>query len=203
MVTATLAPTTRLVRPYSKAIQRGSLGSDIDGRSTAGKLLRRIEAELTQQLGNDLTFSQKLAVRRIARLSLQAESFDAKLASGDWTPHDSRTASGISNALMRALKDLGLKAKAPPRGPTLAELLGAAPMITRTRRCRVIRRSGPKAPAAPVEHRHKQERVPQGEDTFPWRVGEVVVGSGKQGRIGVMERLQMLYAPSMPDGEAE
>jgi hypothetical protein len=126
MVTATSTAAPRLVRPYSKAIQRGSLGSDIDGRSAAGKFLRRIESELTEQLGNNLTFSQKLAVRRIARLSLQAESFDAKLASGDWTPHDSRTASGISNALMRALKDLGLKAKEPPRGPTLAELLAQA-----------------------------------------------------------------------------
>jgi hypothetical protein len=123
MVSTASAPTPRMVRPYSRALQRGSLGSDIDGRSTAGKFLRRIESELTEQLGGNLTFTQKLAVRRIARLSLQAESFDAKLATGDWTPHDSRTASGISNALMRALKDLGLKAKAPPGGPTLAEVL--------------------------------------------------------------------------------
>ena len=40
---------------------------------------------------------------------LQAELFDAKMGSGDWTPHDSRTASGINNAVLRALKDLGLK----------------------------------------------------------------------------------------------
>ena len=96
---------------------------DIDGRSTAGKFLRRVESELISQLGGDPTFTQKLAVRRVARLMLQAEAFDAKLSTGDWTPHDSRTAAGINNAVLRALKDIGLKAKAPPRGPTLAEVL--------------------------------------------------------------------------------
>ena len=53
---------------------------------------------------------------------LQAELFDRKLAGGDWTANDSRTAAGINNALMRALKDIGLKAQ-PPRQPTLAEVL--------------------------------------------------------------------------------
>jgi hypothetical protein len=126
MVSVTSTATAPMVRPYSRSIQRGSLGADIDGRSTAGKFLRRIESELISQLGGDLTFSQKLAVRRIARLSLQAESFDAKLASGDWTPHDSRTAAGINNAVLRALKDIGLKAKEPPRGPSLMEVLAQA-----------------------------------------------------------------------------
>ena len=63
-----------------------------------------------------------LAIRRIARLSLQAELFDAKMASGDWTAHDFRTAAGINNGLMRALKDLGLKA-AQPKTPTLRDYI--------------------------------------------------------------------------------
>jgi hypothetical protein len=102
------------MKPYCKSLTRGSLGSDIDGRSREGKFLRRIEAELVEQLGGDPTFAQMLAIRRIARLMLQAELFDAKMSSGDWTPHDSRTASGVNNAVLRALKDIGLKAKAAP-----------------------------------------------------------------------------------------
>ncbi len=123
-----------LIKPYCKAITRGSLGSDLDGRSREGKFVRRIEAELVDQLGGSPTFSQMLAVRRIARLMLQAESFDRKMATGNWTAHDSRTAAGINNAVLKALKDVGLKGrveKAAP--PSLADIAkrhakpGAAP----------------------------------------------------------------------------
>ena len=84
--------------------------------------MRRIETELVEQLGGAPTFTQILAIRRIARLSLQAESFDTKLATG-WTPHDARTAAGINNAVLRALRDLGLKNKAAEKAvPTIAEI---------------------------------------------------------------------------------
>jgi|ERR1700733_852355 hypothetical protein len=111
MVTAVSPSPARHIKPYCRALTRGSLGADLDGRSVSGKFVRRIEAELVEQLGGSPTFSQTLAIRRIARLSLQAESFDTKLAT-DWTPHDARTAAGINNAILRALKDLDLKAKA-------------------------------------------------------------------------------------------
>ncbi len=112
----------RRIKPYCKALRRGSLGAEIDGRSSEGKFLRRIEGELIEQIGEP-TFSQMLAIRRIARLSLQAELLDAKMSSGDWTPHDSRTAAGINNAVLRALKDLGLKNKvAEKSAPSIAEI---------------------------------------------------------------------------------
>ena len=101
MSTINSNPRLTPVRPHSRTLSRGSLGSDIDGRSVHGKFLRRIEAELVEQLGGSLTFTQTLAVRRVARLALQAELFDQKMASGNWTAHDSRTASGINNGLMR------------------------------------------------------------------------------------------------------
>ena len=116
MDTAASPSPARRIKPYCKALTRGSLGADIDGRSVEGKFLRRIEAELVEQLGGSPTFSQTLSIRRIARLSLQCEAFDTKLATG-WTPHDARTAAGINNAILRALKDLGLKAKAVRADP--------------------------------------------------------------------------------------
>jgi hypothetical protein len=47
------------------------------------------------------------------------------MASGDWTPHDSRTAAGINNAVLRALKDLGLRGRAERPAPTLKDYLSA------------------------------------------------------------------------------
>jgi len=46
------------------------------------------------------------------------------MSSGDWTPHDSRTAAGINNAVLRALKDLGLKNKvAEKSAPSIADIV--------------------------------------------------------------------------------
>jgi hypothetical protein len=60
-----------------------------------------------------------LAIRRIARLMLQAELFDQKMSRGNWTGHDSRSAGAINNAVLRALKDLGLRERAEKAVPTL------------------------------------------------------------------------------------
>jgi hypothetical protein len=83
---------------------------------------RRCEAELLAQLGREASFAEQLLVRRIARLMLQAELFDRKLASSaGFTAHDSRTYSGMSNAIRVSLRDLGLKPQAKRPAPTLAE----------------------------------------------------------------------------------
>lgn len=134
MTTSNSAPKGALVKPYCRSLKRGSLGADIDGRSREGKFLRRIEAELIDQLGGNPTFSQTLAVRRIARLMLQAETFDRKMSTGDWTAHDSRTAAGINNAVLKALKDIGLKSRVSTKPvPTLADIAGRhAPPVNAT-----------------------------------------------------------------------
>jgi hypothetical protein len=113
------------ISPHCRALRRGSLGESIDGRSREGKFLQKCEVELIAQIGGEPSFAQMLAVRRIARLSLQAELFDRKMASGDWTPHDSRTAAGINNAVLRALKDLGLRGRAEKPAPSLKDYLSA------------------------------------------------------------------------------
>jgi hypothetical protein len=124
MVDANYKPRLAPLRAHSRAIRRGSLG-DLDGRSVEGRFLRLIEAELVEQLGGSPTFTQTLAIRRIARLALQAELFDQKMAAGDWTPHDSRTAAGINNAVLRALKDLGLRGRAEKPARSLKDYLSA------------------------------------------------------------------------------
>jgi hypothetical protein len=114
------------VGPYCRVFSRGSLG-EIDGRSREGKFLRRIEAELTAQVGGSPSFAQSLLIRRAARSMLQLELLDDKMASGNWTAHDSRTQGGLNNAVRLALRELGLKAAPAKRSNPLAEHFAKPP----------------------------------------------------------------------------
>ena len=109
------------VGPYSAAFTRGSVGDTIDGRSREGRFLRRVEAELIAGVGGEPTFAQSLLIRRAARRMLQLELLDEKMASGDWTAHDSRTQGGLNNAARLALRELGLKAAPALKPSPLAE----------------------------------------------------------------------------------
>jgi hypothetical protein len=97
------------MKPDSRALGRGALGGVIDGRSREGRFVRRIEAELIQQLGGVPSFGQLLLVRRAARAALKLELYDQKLASAGLTDHDSRMYGGLSNNLRLLLRELGLK----------------------------------------------------------------------------------------------
>jgi hypothetical protein len=129
MPTETLKPSRRRVGPYCKQISLGAVAG-VDGRSTQGKFARRVEAELTAQIGGAPSFTQSILIRRIVRSMWQLEMLDAKFASGDWTAHDGRTQSGLANGLRLALRELGLKPVAP-KAETLAEVLAkhAAPSV--------------------------------------------------------------------------
>jgi hypothetical protein len=67
-----------------------ALGDAIGGRSGEGKFIRRIEAELLDQLGDNPTFAQLLLVRRAARAALKLEAVRPQLAEGDVNGYDSR-----------------------------------------------------------------------------------------------------------------
>jgi hypothetical protein len=120
-------------RPDSRALGRGSLGDAIDGRSREGKFIRRVEAELIEQLGGKPTFSQMLLVRRAARAALKLELYDRKLADGDINGHDSRMYGGLSNNLRLLLREIASQASAKSSAKTLdldaiiARNKGAAP----------------------------------------------------------------------------
>ena len=110
------------IGPYSRAFKDGSLGLSMDGRSTHGRYLRRVTAELTGQLGREPTFAESLLIRRAARASLLMDLFDSKImAGGAWTQVDANTMGGLANSLRLILTSLGLKpAKAKP--PSLADI---------------------------------------------------------------------------------
>jgi hypothetical protein len=112
------------IGPWCRGITRGSLGASIDGRSTAGRYLRKIEAELLAQIAGEPTFAQKLLVRRIARGMLSLEEFDAKLSAGNsWTSIDAATMGGLQNSVRLNLRELGIKAAPAPKKQDLASYL--------------------------------------------------------------------------------
>jgi hypothetical protein len=114
------------IGPWCRGITRGSLGASIDGRSTAGRYLRKIEAELLAQIQGEPSFAQKLLVRRIARGMLSLEEFDHKLSAGNsWTAVDAATMGGIQNSVRLNLRELGIKAAPVPKKVGLAEYLAS------------------------------------------------------------------------------
>jgi hypothetical protein len=102
--------------PYSRVIDRGAVGSGIDGRSREGRFLRHYEESLIAHAGGTPTVTMRLLAARAARLALHLELMDERLFAGKQiTSHDSRTYLAWSNSLSRILKELGLQA--PPARP--------------------------------------------------------------------------------------
>jgi hypothetical protein len=112
------------IGPHSRAFKDGSLGLSVDGRSSEGRYIRRVIAELTAQLGRDPTFAEGLLIRRAARASLILDLFDSKImAGGAWTQVDANTMSGVAGSLRLILRELGLKPVAPAKKKDLATYL--------------------------------------------------------------------------------
>jgi hypothetical protein len=118
------SPDRRRFGPYSRALRRGVIGSSaIDGRSTEGRYLRDLEAQLIAHCGGSPSITQKLLIERLVRTTIQLNALDEKLAAaGNWTDHDSRTHGGLINRQRLLLRELGLQS-APPPQESLAEYL--------------------------------------------------------------------------------
>jgi hypothetical protein len=117
----------RKIGPYSRTLRRGVIGtSAIDGRSTAGRYWRDLEAQLIVHCGGAPTITQRLLIERLIRTTVQLNALDEKLLAGDgWTDHDSRTHGGLINRQRLLLRELGLARAPAPAGPSLAEYLAA------------------------------------------------------------------------------
>ena len=87
-----------------RALRRGVVGDQIDGRSREGRFLRAAGAELIAQTGGAPSFGQRILIRRAARAMLRLELLDAKMAEGPWTDHNARTFGGLSNNLRLRLE---------------------------------------------------------------------------------------------------
>ena len=110
-----------LQRRRKAHVASSSFYQHLDGRSAAGRLLRRVRKELTDHLGGKPSPPQRVLVDRAAWLTLHMAQIDARTAEGrPMTEHDSRTYLAWSNTLTRLMRQLGTAGvPQPPR--TLAE----------------------------------------------------------------------------------
>jgi hypothetical protein len=111
----TVATNHRHLGPYSRTLRRGAIGASIDGRSTIGRYVRDLEAQLVKHCGGAPSIVQRLLIDRIIKTTVQLEALDRKLMQGDgWTDHDSRTHGGLINRQRLLLREIGFEPTAPP-----------------------------------------------------------------------------------------
>ena len=108
--------------PYSRVLRRGAIGASLDGRSTMGRFVRDLEKQLIEHVGGNPSITQRLLIERMIKVRIQLDLLDEKLASGEWTAHDSRTYGGLLNAYRLTAREIGMDAKPKP-AKTLAEHL--------------------------------------------------------------------------------
>ncbi len=110
------------IGPYSRRLRRGAIGDLVDGRSTIGRYVRDLEAQLVRHCGGAPSVTQRLLIDRLIRTTAQLDALDQKLMNGaNWTDHDSRTHGGLINRQRLLLRELGLQ-PAAPKPPSLAEV---------------------------------------------------------------------------------
>jgi hypothetical protein len=113
------------VRPYSRILDRGAIGSlgKLDGRSAQGRLVRHLEAELVAHIGGNPTIAQRLLIERVIKMRLQLDALDMKLMNGGWTAHDTRTYGGLANAYRLTIRMLDNMKPGRGKAPSLEEVV--------------------------------------------------------------------------------
>lgn len=120
-------PDNHQIGPYSRAIDRGAIGSRIDGRSREGRFLRQYERQLIEHVGGNPSIVQRALIHRAARLALHLELMDERSLAGEveFGTHDHHFYVAWSNGLARLLARLGMDRPDAPKPPSLAEYVAA------------------------------------------------------------------------------
>jgi hypothetical protein len=100
----------RKVGPYSRRLQRGPIQS-LDGRSSEGRYIRALEAELTATIPGEIFITERLFIDRAIRLRLQCDAFEVKFnaamhGNGSWTDRDIRAYNSLNNQYRLILGEL-------------------------------------------------------------------------------------------------
>src|SRR5215469_8297812 len=96
--------------PYSVRLARGPVAA-VDGRSSEGRYIRALEAELLATLPGSPSVTDRLLIDRLIRLRLQLDELENKIEEaragrGHWTDHDLRVYSAVGNQYRLTLKEL-------------------------------------------------------------------------------------------------
>jgi hypothetical protein len=112
--------------PYSRALDRGAIGFEIDGRSREGRYIRAFEHQLTQHIGGNPNMAQRVIIGRAARVSLHLELMDERALRDHkaFSQHDYQWYTAYSNCLARLIGKLGIKEAArDTKAPSLSEVM--------------------------------------------------------------------------------
>jgi hypothetical protein len=95
----------------------------LSGRSREGRYIRALETQLLAHVGGRPSVTERLAIQRLARVSLRLQLFDEKIDAGAaMTDHDSRVYGALHNSFRLLIRELGLKSDAAPKAPSLADV---------------------------------------------------------------------------------
>jgi hypothetical protein len=84
----------------------------LDRRTFEGKLFAEFRADLVTHAGGSPNVVQTALIERCAWVRLRLAMMDSKVATGDFTEHDSRTYLAWANTLSRLLARLGVDPQA-------------------------------------------------------------------------------------------
>lgn len=100
--------TIRRIGPYSRPVALAKL----DGRTREARVLQHARAELVSHVGGCPSATQNVLIDRAAQLSLQLALMEEKQAKGGITERDSKVYLAWSGALVRLMRQLGLRGAA-------------------------------------------------------------------------------------------
>jgi hypothetical protein len=100
-----MAEKARQIGPYSRAPTLVKL----DRRTKEARHTEAVIAALTAHVGGNPSATDRVVIERCAWLSLQVAKLDARIATGQFTDHDSRTYAASTSALARMMRSLDAK----------------------------------------------------------------------------------------------
>jgi hypothetical protein len=109
------------------AYSRAHRLAKVDGRTKVAKLICDTRSALFEHVCGAPSATQRALIERVVWLTVKCSQIDAKIVAGADTEYDGKSYLAWSNALRRALRDLGMAPRAA-RPPSLAELLSAEPV---------------------------------------------------------------------------
>jgi hypothetical protein len=144
----THAATTQPIRRVSRTVSLPK----VDGRSTLGKLMRQVRADLIRHVGGRPSATQKMMIERAVTLTGYLARLDAEaLSPAGLSDHRRREYLAADGSLRRTLREIGLEgAPAVERGRTLADYISTVPRRARMAPADLAGDEAPEPPAGTV-----------------------------------------------------
>ena len=116
-------PTHAATAPRIHRVSRTVTLAKVDGRSTLGKLMRQVRADLIRHVGGRASATQRMMIERAVTLTGYLARLDAEaLSPAGLSDHRRREYLAADGSLRRTLREIGLEG-ATERDLTIADLV--------------------------------------------------------------------------------